>query len=54
VRLNSVLGLEKVDQKPCVNHQAYGDNAMRRAAVFKWGKRFRDGETKAKDELFRG
>jgi hypothetical protein len=31
-------------------HQAYGDNAVRRAAVFKWWKRFRDGETNVKDE----
>jgi histone-lysine N-methyltransferase SETMAR len=31
-------------------HQAYGDNAMRRAAVFKWWKRFRDGEMNVKDE----
>jgi hypothetical protein len=26
-------------------HKAYGDDAMRRAAVFNWWKRFRDGET---------
>jgi hypothetical protein len=25
-------------------HQVYGDDAMRRAAVFKWWKRIRDGE----------
>jgi hypothetical protein len=31
-------------------HQAYGDDAMRRAAVFKWWKRFRDGETTVKNE----
>jgi transposase len=31
-------------------HQAYGGDAMRRAAVFKWWKRFRDGETDLKDE----
>jgi hypothetical protein len=30
--------------------QAYGDDAMRRAAVFKWWKRFRDGETKLKGQ----
>jgi hypothetical protein len=24
-------------------HQAYGDDAMRRTAVFKWWKRLRDG-----------
>jgi hypothetical protein len=29
-------------------HQAYGDDAMRRDAVFKWWKRFRDGETNVK------
>jgi hypothetical protein len=29
-------------------HQAYGDDAMRRAAVFKWWKRFRYGETNVK------
>jgi hypothetical protein len=31
-------------------YQAHGDDAMRRAAVFKWWKRFRDGETNVKDE----
>jgi hypothetical protein len=31
-------------------HQAYGDDAMGRAAVFKWWKRFRDGETNVKNE----
>jgi hypothetical protein len=31
-------------------HQAYGDDAMRRTAVFKWWKRFRDRETNVKDE----
>jgi hypothetical protein len=31
-------------------HQVYGDDAMRRAAVFKWWKRFRDGETNVKGE----
>jgi hypothetical protein len=31
-------------------HQAYGDDAMIRAAVFKRWKRFRDGETNVKDE----
>jgi hypothetical protein len=37
-----------------LNHQAYGDDAMRRSAVFKWWKRFRDGETyvKGQDRLF--
>jgi hypothetical protein len=30
-------------------HQVYGDDAMRRAAVFKWWTRFRDRETNAKD-----
>jgi hypothetical protein len=30
-------------------HQAYGDDAMRRAEVFKWWKRFRDVETNVKD-----
>jgi hypothetical protein len=38
-----VFGLEKVDQ-------AFGDDAMRRAAVFKWWKRFRDGETDVKGQ----
>jgi hypothetical protein len=32
-------------------HQTCGDDAMRRAAIFKWLKRFRDGETNVKDEL---
>jgi hypothetical protein len=32
------------------NHQAYGDDAMRRAAVFKWWMRFRDGETNVKGQ----
>jgi hypothetical protein len=31
-------------------HEACGDDAMRRAAVSKWLKRFRDGETNVKDE----
>jgi hypothetical protein len=31
-------------------HQAYGDNEMRLAEVFKWWKRFRDGEMNVKDE----
>jgi hypothetical protein len=31
-------------------HQAYGDDVMGRAAVFKWWKHFRDGETNVKDE----
>jgi hypothetical protein len=30
-------------------HQAYGNDAMRRAAVFEWWKSFKDGETKVKD-----
>jgi hypothetical protein len=29
-------------------HQAYGDDAMRRTAVFKWWKRFREGEKNVK------
>jgi hypothetical protein len=33
-----------------LTHQACGDDAMRRAAIFKWWKRFRNGETKVKDE----
>jgi hypothetical protein len=33
------------------NHQAYGDNAMRRAAVFKWFKRFRD-RSRGQNRLF--
>jgi hypothetical protein len=31
-------------------HQAYEDDAMRRAAVLNWWKRFRDGETNVKGE----
>jgi hypothetical protein len=31
-------------------HQAYGDYAMRRAAVLKLWKRFRGGETKVKNQ----
>jgi hypothetical protein len=31
-------------------HQAYGDDTTRRAAVFKWWKRFRDGETNVKGQ----
>jgi predicted sugar kinase len=31
-------------------HQAYGDDAMRQAVVFKWWKCFRDTETNVKDE----
>jgi hypothetical protein len=37
-------------ETPQLNHEAYGDDAMRRTAVFKWWKRFRDGETKVKDK----
>jgi hypothetical protein len=43
-RLNSVFGLEKVDHTLQLIHQAYGVDAMRRAAVFEWWKLFRDGE----------
>jgi hypothetical protein len=32
-------------------HQAYGDGAMRRAAVFKWWKRFRN-ESRGQNLLF--
>jgi hypothetical protein len=31
-------------------HQAYKDNDMRRATVFKWWKCFRDEETNVKNE----
>jgi hypothetical protein len=31
-------------------HQACGDDALRRAAVSKWWKRFTDGKTNVKDE----
>jgi hypothetical protein len=35
-------------------HQVYGDDALRRAAVFKWWKRFRHGErnVKCQNRLF--
>jgi hypothetical protein len=35
-------------------HQAYGDDAMKQAMVFKWWKCFRDGEThmKSQNRLF--
>jgi hypothetical protein len=33
---------------PTTHPSACGDDAMRRAAVFKWWKRFRDGETNVK------
>jgi hypothetical protein len=37
-----VFGLEKNGSETLqLIHQAYGDDAMRRAAVFKWWKRFR-------------
>jgi hypothetical protein len=42
VRLNSET-LQRI-------HQAYADDATRRAAVFKWWKRFRDGETNVKGQ----
>jgi hypothetical protein len=35
-------------------HQAYGDDAMRRAAVFKSWKRSGDGETNVEDEPHSG
>jgi hypothetical protein len=52
------LGISLVERQRCrLNSetlqlicQAYGDDTMRRAAVFKWWKRFRDGETKVKGE----
>jgi hypothetical protein len=31
-------------------HQAYGVDAMTQAAVFKWWKRFKDGETNMKGQ----
>jgi hypothetical protein len=31
-------------------HQVYGNDAMRRAAVFKWWKSFGDGETNVKGQ----
>jgi hypothetical protein len=31
-------------------HQAYGHDTMKRAAVFKWWKRFRDEETNVKGQ----
>jgi hypothetical protein len=37
-------------ETPQLIHQAYGDDAVRRAAVFKWWKRFRDGETNVKGQ----
>jgi hypothetical protein len=37
-------------ETPQVIDEAYGDDAMRRAAIFKWLKRFRDGETNVKVE----
>jgi hypothetical protein len=50
-RLNSAFGLEKVYSETLqLNHQAYTDDAMRRAAVLKWWKRFRDGETNVKGQ----
>jgi hypothetical protein len=44
--------MDKVQKYNSFNiiHEAYGDDAMRRAAVFKWWKRFRDGETNVKDQ----
>jgi hypothetical protein len=35
-------------------HEAYGDDAMRRAAVFEWWKWFKDEETNAKNEPHSG
>jgi hypothetical protein len=52
----SLVERQRCSIEPCVQlrksgsetlqhiHQAYGDDAMTRAAVFKWWKRFRDGE----------
>jgi hypothetical protein len=54
-RLNSVFGLEKNGSETLqLIHQAYGDDAVRPAAVSKWWNRFRDGETNVKDEPLRG
>jgi hypothetical protein len=33
-----------------MNSETYGDDPIRRAAVFKWWKRFRDGETNVKGQ----
>jgi hypothetical protein len=51
------LGTSLVERQRCATefwnqliHQAYGDDAMRRAAVFKRWKRFRDGETNVKGQ----
>jgi hypothetical protein len=41
-------------ETPQVIHEAYADDAVRRAAVFKWWKRFRVGETNVKDESCSG
>jgi hypothetical protein len=46
----TLLGNHLMHQVVTMRRQAYGDDAMRRAAVFKWWKRFRDGETNVKDE----
>jgi hypothetical protein len=47
------LDISLVERQRCAiefwnptTHPSSGDDAMRRAAVFKWWKRFRDGETK--------
>jgi hypothetical protein len=34
-----------------LTHQAYGDDAIRRVAVSKWLKRFRDGEMNVKGQI---
>jgi hypothetical protein len=41
---------EQLDISLVQGHQAYGDEAMRRSAVFKWWKRFGDEETNVKDQ----
>jgi hypothetical protein len=35
---------------PTTHPSSYGNDAMRRAAVFKWWKRFRDGEMNVKSQ----
>jgi hypothetical protein len=52
------LDISLVERQRCVInsetvqlvHEAYGDDAMRRAAVFKRWKRFRDRETNVKGQ----
>ena len=48
--LNFLLNLERVETKSERCLQVYGDNAMKKTAVYKWVKRFSEGRESVTDE----